>query len=106
MEPKACKRSETIGFTQSIYDKCVFVYTDKERNVKVYCVTFVDDIIMTDNCKYTIDMLGDKLSQYVLKLTQEKSLTRYIGLEIIRDRINHKIMLNQSTYIHKYLDKH
>ena len=103
---KLVKDLKTIGFTQSIHDKCVFVYSDKERDVKVYCVTFVDDIIMTGNCINTIYVLGDKLSQYVLKLTQEKSLRRYIGLKIIHDRINHKIMLNQSTYIHKYLDKH
>ena len=90
---------KSINFIQSIHDKCVFIYTDHERNIKIYFVTFVDDILITGNCINTIHILADKLSTFVLKLTCQESITRYIGLEIARDRINHKIMLNQSAYI-------
>ena len=51
---KLVKDLLSIGFKQSIYDKCVFVYTDLERGIKIIAITFVDDILMTGNSAETI----------------------------------------------------
>ena len=47
-----------IGFKQTKHDKCVFIYSDEERNIKIYCVIFVDDTIITGNSLSEIHRLG------------------------------------------------
>ena len=89
------------GFTQSQADQCLFT---RIRNGKiiVLCV-FVDDFILTgDDTDGILEIKKQMAERYNLKDLGLAS--RFIGVNIIRDRPNRVIYLNQHDKIKKILE--
>ena len=87
------------GFTQTTHDQCVFVKTNSNTWKTTIIATFVDDFMITGS-----DMEGIAAAQVMLVqgFTAKKQLgpiKRYLGVEIVRNRLNKKIHLSQHPYV-------
>jgi hypothetical protein len=102
------KDLESIGYKVSPYDKCVFTKTIEYDN-KIYRSTIclhVDDMLHTFNLKES----GKELNEFLIKKYNDITLQTgdsisYVGMQIIRNRENRSITLNQTGYIESFLTK-
>jgi hypothetical protein len=92
---------ESDGFIRSIHDTCVFTKRNPDNDKTTFVLLYVDDIIITGSDPDGIQNTTDFLASQVEKLTDLGELTRFIGIDIVRDRINGKITLLQQIYIQK-----
>jgi hypothetical protein len=69
----------------------------------MYCIIYVDDIIVLCNDKIHIDNFIDLLSQDFTKLHELGDTNRYIGIDIKIDNNNKTIILKQFPYINSIL---
>nr|KAJ0195950.1 hypothetical protein LSAT_V11C700347840 [Lactuca sativa] len=90
------KRSSSLssfGFEQSINDYSLFV--KKVKHVIVILLVYVDDIIITGNCRDELENVKKKLkSQFLIKDLGE--LKYFLGIEVIKT--GQGICLNQRKY--------
>jgi hypothetical protein len=94
-----------LDFDRSIHDQCVYIKRDKNTGSITIVIVYVDDIIVTGNDETTIDEVIDFLASEFVKLTELGELTRYIGVDIKRNNIEHTISLSQLPFTKSYLDK-
>ena len=67
----------------------------------IIVVVYVDDILFIGNDKDEIQKILTHVESRVTAMTTMGEVTRYIGVEISRDRVNHTISLSQQPYIDK-----
>jgi hypothetical protein len=102
------KDLESIGYKVSPYDKCVFIKTVEYDN-QIYRSTIclhVDDMLHT----YNLKTFGKELNEFLIKMYSDITLQTgnsisYVGMQIVRDRKNRAITLNQIGYIESFLKK-
>jgi hypothetical protein len=101
-------RSEIInlGYTQCLYDRCIYKKIDPETGAKAYIIVYVDDIIFTGSNTIAVDDDMDRLGESFTKISDLGEITRYIGIDIERDRVNHSISISQVPYIESYLTEY
>jgi hypothetical protein len=100
-------RSELLklGYTQCLHDRCVYKKIDPETGAKAYILVYVDDIIFTGSNCTAVDEDIDRLGSNFTKISELGEITRYIGIDIERDRVNHTISISQIPYIESYLSE-
>ena len=94
-------RSKIInaGFTQTIHDQCVFIKTNRSTGQTTIIATFVDDIMITGS---DVKGIAEAQVMFIQGFTAVKQLgpiQRYLGVDIVRNRINKKISLSQHPYV-------
>ena len=94
------------GFTFTIYDPCVFIYTNDNESIRL-CI-HVDDILIVgknlDSMKKLITYLERKLEKVKYKINPVNFT--YLGINIKRDRSSNLISLSQQSYAQKIVDSY
>uniref|UniRef100_A0ABD2WZE0 Reverse transcriptase Ty1/copia-type domain-containing protein n=1 Tax=Trichogramma kaykai TaxID=54128 RepID=A0ABD2WZE0_9HYME len=91
-----------LGLQNDTNEPCL--YTWRFQGKLVILVLYVDDIILASNCQLKLTEIRDKLcKEFKMKDLGEPKM--YLGMEIQRDRSGRKIVLKQSEYIEKILEK-
>ena len=86
-----------------VHDACVFIKRDLETGKITIVVVYVDDILFIGNNADEIQRILTHVESRVTALTTMGEVTRYIGVEIQRDRKNHTLSLSQQPYIDKII---
>jgi hypothetical protein len=94
----------TAGFTRTMHDICVFSKTDKTTGKTTHVLLYVDDILFTGSDTDGIRRAIDYIATQVENITDIGPLTRFVGVDITRNRDNHSIQLTQVPYIDKISD--
>ena len=94
-----------LGMICCAHDMCVFHMNNDETSEQVLVILWVDDIIVTGNSQSLIDHVIDFIESKVTKLSKDGEISRYIGIDITRDRVNHTIELTQVPYTRSVLGK-
>ena len=68
-------------------------------------VLWVDDIIVTGNSRVIIDRIIKHIEDHVTAMSNMGEISRYIGLDITRDRVKHTLVLIQVPYIKSVIEK-
>ena len=97
--------SADLGMKCTVHDMCVFTWNDPETSESAIVLLWVDDIIITGNSRPIIDRIINHIVQDVTKITDLGEITRYIGLDIKRDRINHTLELTQVPFTKSVIGK-
>jgi hypothetical protein len=90
-----------FNYTCLIHDSCVFIKRNPDTGKVIIVVVYVDDILFIGNDKDEIQKILTHVESRVTAMTTMGEVTRYIGVEISRDRVNHTISLSQQPYIDK-----
>lgn len=90
-----------FNFEECEADKCVFI--GKLKKSVVYLALFVDDGLVASNSVETLKTIIQRLSE-TFKITVENSNT-FVGLQIKRDRERKTLMIYQSDYMRKIIEK-
>ncbi|KAL7297752.1 hypothetical protein TKK_0008787 [Trichogramma kaykai] len=91
-----------LGLEKDLHEPCLFTWR-KEGKVALL-VLYVDDIILASNCKQRLQEIKETLcNTFEMKDLGEPS--RYLGMEITRDRENRVMKLTQVEYTNKVLER-
>ena len=85
-------------FRYAAIQKDPSVYRNKETGI--YIAIHVDDLLLFGADKPAIAALKKQLSER-FQITDLGPVTYYLGLEVIRNRLNKTIKLSQKTYLQK-----
>ena len=95
-----------LGFKRCASDSCVYYYENTFSGKPILIGLFVDDIIVCFD--FADEPTWLKLKSYILQKYKIKEMgdAKFIlGIRIIRDRPNRTLILDQSAYIDKILNK-
>ena len=101
LEPEIHEVSSEFNLEECDADKCVFI--GKYKNNEVYLALFVDDGLVASNNVETFYLIIRRLSE-TFKITEEDSNV-FVGLQIQRDRERKRLMIHQSAYTRKIIEK-
>ena len=87
----------SLGFIRSIDDPCI--YSRINGDECTYICLYVDDILVIGSHLSTILSFEQELSKKVNKLKCLGNTSRYVGIDITRDRNLRKIYLSQQQFI-------
>ena len=90
-----------FNYTCLNHDSCVFIKRNPDTGKVIIVVVYVDDILFIGNDKDEIQQILTHVESRVTAMNTMGEVTRYIGVEISRDRVNHTISLSQQPYIDK-----
>jgi hypothetical protein len=93
-----------LGFTRLAHDKCVYIKRNNITSTVTIIVVYVDDILFTGNDQAEIQNVLDYLADQFTKITDMEIMSKYIGVEIVRDYDNQTIYLSQELYTQQYVD--
>lgn len=89
-----------LGFTRAYTDDCLYILQADERIVLVH----VDNMIVASPDLSKIVTFKHNLAEY-FEISDLGELEYMLGILITRDRPNHRIYLNQTSYIHSVLNR-
>lgn len=95
-----------FGFLQSNVDPCLFYYFNDDRDIVLYGLLWVDDLVLLDNNTEIRDKLVTFLRDtrnYVL--TDKGTADWLLGIALTRDRSKRTITLSQELYVQTVLDR-
>ena len=91
---------ESIGFVRLYSDHCIYFNAD----TGVIIAVWVDDLIILAKEMKEMDCVKEQLrKQFEIKDLGE--LEYFLGIRVIRDRVNRRIHINQSGYINSVLER-
>ena len=93
---------KNLGFTKTQSDWNFFYKLQGDQ--KIYVIFHVDDGIITSNDPKQLDIIIAQL-QESFEIKVEKNPTTYLKIDIVRDRVNNVIGLNQERYIKECAEK-
>lgn len=88
-------------FKECEADRCVFV--GQFESEVVYLALFVDDGLVAANTKETLDFIVNKLSD-TFRITVG-DLDVFVGLQILRNKKEKSLIIHQSAYTRKIIDR-
>ena len=91
-----------LGLEKDINEPCLFTWR-KEGKV-VMLILYVDDILLAGNDKGKLDEVKMKLS-LAFKMKDLGEPENFLGMKIFRDKENKILMLKQTEYIEKILER-
>ena len=94
------------GFTRLIHDQCIYLLRGESPKDVLVVVVYVDDVLFIGNSKSKIEMSINTLAKSFTKLVGTTDITRYIGVDLLRDHEKNTIILSQKPYIEKYVSEH
>jgi len=86
----------SFGCKQSIFDPCIYIYSDGESIL--YVGIYVDDIIMVCSNHEIKEKFINHLKANVIKLKITENQIKFLGMNITKDISNNQILLDQSDY--------
>jgi hypothetical protein len=95
-----------IDVHPTIHDPCVFIHRDETHNLVTLAAMWVDDIVVTGNNPAMRQKIISTLSEVFTKITHEGEIHRYIGVDILRDRVTRSMTLCQPSYKATLRDKY
>jgi len=94
---------EGLGFFSSPNEPCVYIKRVR-GNVVMIIVLYVDDILIAGNCRSSIDKVKAEFKAR-FKMKDLGNASEFLGIEIMRDRNLCQIVIKQSAYITKILER-
>ena len=95
--------AQEIGFVRSKFDSCLY-YKDLETAGTVFLLLYVDDMMIIGRDKTKIKFIKDKLkSEFEMK--DLGPVKKILGIEVLRNRNEGKLVLTQRSYIEKVMKK-
>ncbi|XP_058810842.1 uncharacterized protein LOC131675743 [Phymastichus coffea] len=93
---------EKLGLQRDINEPCLFTY--RKNGVMILLILYVDDILLAGNNSNKINEVKRHLSS-VFKMKELGEPKEYLSIQITRDREAKQIMLSQSKYTKKVLER-
>jgi hypothetical protein len=93
------------GFDPLIHDQCVYIKRNEATGAVTIIICYVDDVIVTGNDPIEIANVMSSLASHFTKITELGDVTKYVGIEIKRDREKGTLDLHQTQYVDKLLFK-
>jgi hypothetical protein len=87
------------------HDPCLYYYCDPNGLVMI-CIVWTDDIVITGDASDKIQETCTCLDDYFRKVKFNESISRYVGLDLLRDRIERTMTLSQRPYQQSLLTKY
>jgi hypothetical protein len=97
-----CEQLISYGLKKSSFDPCVF-YDDNGKSLTIVAIYVDDFIVVTDDKNMYNDLLKKLGSKYDMK--DLGNATRFVGVEINRNRKDRTITLNQPAYVQHILER-
>jgi len=91
------------GFQPLIHDQCVYIKRNEATGAVTIIICYVDDVIVTGNDPTEISSVMSSLASHFTKITEVGNVTKYVGIEMDRNRENRTIHLHQTQYVDKLL---
>lgn len=88
-------------FKECEADKCVFV--GRVKSEKIYLALFVDDGLIAANSIETLKLVIERLSATFNITVGDSSM--FVGVQILRDRESKSLIIHQSSYTRKIIEK-
>ena len=95
----------STGMERSTSDVCLYINADKSKP-PLYVGIYVDDIVIAAKEQSDIDRLKELLIKRFEKMKFPGPISKFLGLEITRDRQNRTFTISQAAYIHKIVHEH
>lgn len=92
-----------FGLTRSKSDSCLYYRCGPEGEFTILII-YVDDGLVCSNKPNVLTEIIDHLNIHFKVRTLPPS--RFVGLDIVRDRPNRKLYINQTDFIHKILRRY
>lgn len=89
-----------LGFLPLASDLCCFRHTDG-----TLLLVYVDDILIAAPTKAKVAAVKASLAE-IFELKDMGDVSVFLGLNVVRDRANRTIYVNQEQYVHKLLKKY
>ena len=93
------KNLNKLGAKQLMHDQCIFRFEHPQTHVVSWVVCYVDDIIFMGPSPEDIDMLTSGLGATFNKITVQKDVSKFLGIEVTRDRNHRRVFLTQGQLI-------
>ena len=94
---------EKLGFSR--LKSGAFIYLYRRGSVRIIMLIFIDDITIASSSAAESDRIVQELSEH-FKLRDLGPTSFLLGIQIIRDRSNHRIILSQRQYILDMLERY
>jgi hypothetical protein len=91
---------KSYGFEQNVDEPCVYKFI--KDNIVVFLVLYVDDILLIGNNKEKLTEVKNWLAEQ-FQMKDLGDACYVLGIQIIRDRKNRRLMLSQASYVDKVL---
>jgi hypothetical protein len=92
-----------LGYLRLAHDQCVYIKRDSVKNTVTIIVVYVDDVLFAGNDKDEITHILEYLADQFTKITDMATISKYVGIEIVRDIENQTIFLSQKMYTDRYV---
>jgi hypothetical protein len=92
-----------LGYQRLAHDQCVYIKRDSLKLTVTIIVVYVDDILFVGNDEIEITRILDYLADQFTKITDEATISKYVGIDIVRDVENQTIYLSQKLYTDQYV---
>ena len=94
------KALANIGFEPLSSDLCIF----KHRSENILMIVYVDDMLISAPNKAMIASIMRAMETY-FELKEMGDVKHFLGINIKRDRTNHRIFLSQESFANKMLQE-
>uniref|UniRef100_A0ABD2XIF9 Reverse transcriptase Ty1/copia-type domain-containing protein n=1 Tax=Trichogramma kaykai TaxID=54128 RepID=A0ABD2XIF9_9HYME len=94
--------AKKLGLEKDLHEPCLFTWR-KEGKVALL-VLYVDDIILANNCMSRLNEIKDTLCN-VFEMKNLGEPSKYLGMEITRNRAERVMKLSQVEYTNKVLER-
>ena len=91
------------GYTRSRFDTCLY-YIDLGTPSQTFLLIYVDDMLIMGNDLNKISKLKEVLNGE-FEMKDMGAARKILGIDILRDRRNHKLILSQRHYLQGVLEK-
>jgi hypothetical protein len=92
-----------LGYQRLAHDQCVYIKRDSLKLTVTIIVVYVDDVLFIGNDDVEITRILDYLADQFTKITDEATISKYVGIDIVRDVDNQTIYLSQKLYTDQYV---
>lgn len=89
-----------FGLNQSSFEPCV--YFKKENDFILIVALYVDDFIVCSNSESMKNNVKEELSKH-FNLKDLGEIKQFLGMNVIHDKVNNVIKIDQKHYIHELL---
>ena len=97
---------KSSGYTQSTADPCVYYRAEVRdgKNIIMIFAVYVDDTIICSNDTSMLRAEKKRLSE-AFEMDDRGEIHHILGMEVIRDRKNRVLTINQKTYLQDVLKR-
>jgi hypothetical protein len=97
------KQFVDLGYLRLAHDQCLYIKRNSVKKTVTIIVVYVDDVLFVGNDQDEINHILEYLADQFTKITDEATISKYIGIDIVRDFENQTIYLSQKMYTDQYV---